>query len=247
MSAPGLSRELALRIGVAARNLPGDALPDLMRVLVDTLGLPLSEGKLKTLCVQRMRAGANGVLAAVPRAALRAALGYLQGNTPITILDEALPALEAFAEGDMPGSIRVAVASDSQEAIDASFDKCRALLIYQVSGQEIRLIDRREPQECGTRAEREAMRTALIADCRLLYATCLGNRTTAQLMRAGIHPVRVAHAGAARELLAALQAVLSHQPPPWLARAMGNEQVWPRSVVGPVLVHSQECSRPSAV
>jgi nitrogen fixation protein NifX len=240
MSASCLSRDLALRIGVAARTLPGVALPDLMRVLVESLGLPLTGQKLRTLSVPRLRAGANGVLAAVPRAALRAALGYLHGNTAITLVEEDPPQPEIFVEGDLPGSIRLAAASDHGEALDAGFERCRAFLIYQVSGEEIRLVDRRVVPATEGGARNDAARADLIADCQLLYALKIGNRTTAHLMRAGIHPVRVAPADNAREPLAALQRVLRNHPPPWLARAMGQAHVWPRNVAGPVLAHSRE-------
>ena len=42
------------------------------------------------------------------------------------------PALEPYEDGDMPGSIRVAVASDKDEEINAHFGYCR-FLIYQLA------------------------------------------------------------------------------------------------------------------
>jgi hypothetical protein len=42
------------------------------------------------------------------------------------------------------------------------------------------------------------------------------------VVRAGVHPVKVARGGVARELLVQLQASLT-SPPPWLAKVMGVE------------------------
>ena len=41
----------------------------------------------------------------------------------------------------MPGSIRAAVASDSDEELNAHFGSCRRFLIYQLTPEECRLID----------------------------------------------------------------------------------------------------------
>lgn len=242
MSAPPLSRDLALRIGLAARALPNGGLPRLMNALVDALDMPLTEAKLGGLGVGQLRAAADGTLAGVPRAALRQALGYLKGSTPVVIRADDPPALTPYAQGDMPGSIRLAVASDSGEAIDGNFATCAAFLIYQVSAGEVRLIDRRPAQPAGARMGRDTQRTALIDDCRLLYAKELGNPATARLMRTGVHPIRFPAGGQARDELAVLQTVLADHPPPWLARAMGEDWVMPRRIgfCGPLLVHSRE-------
>ncbi len=250
MKTPPLSQHLALRIGLAARALPDRPLHQLMEVLVDLLGLPLSEQKFRTLSVQRLRLAQDGVFAVTPRACLREALGFLQGTQPIVIQDDDVLELDAYSEGDLPDSIRVALVANAQEMLDASFSACTSLLIYQVSAREIRLIDRRRVPDpvstpavmalASSKAQRENQRITLIDDCHLLYAKSLNNPVTARLMRSGIHPVQVPEGGHARALLAALQSVLGKQPPPWLARAMGRSIVIPSGVglSGPVLVHS---------
>jgi len=253
MNTPPLSQSLALRIGLAARALPGRPLAQLMTVLVDALGLPLTEQKFRALSVQRLRQAPGGVFTATPRACLREALGFLQGTQPIAIQDDDILELEAYSEGDLPDSIRVALVANAQEVLDSSFSACTSLLIYQVSAHEMRLIDRRHvpdpvsapvsatsSAQTVRKAQRESLRIALIDDCHLLYAKSLNNPVTARLMRSGIHPVQVPEGGHAPALLAALQSVLGKQPPPWLARAMGRSSVIPSGIgrSGPVLVHS---------
>lgn len=241
MAARPLPPEIALRIGVAARLLPTEGLPRLMAVLVATLGLPLTAAKLESLTLSRLRQDES--LGPLPRALLRQVLGYLRGSLTVTIIDVLPPALEAYEEGDMPASVRVAVASNGGESLDAGFRDCAAYLVYQVSAEEIRLIDRRLPGgggEAGLKA-----RVVLVDDCHLLYARRLGNAAAAQLMRAGVHPLQAPAGGAARAVLARLQPVLADNPPPWLARAMGEDLVMPLRVgfSEPVLVHPRDSGR----
>lgn len=240
----GLSRELALRIGLAARALPAPGLPGLMAALVDALGLPFSEAKFARLSVARLRGAAGGALAGVPRAALREAMGHLQGRIPVVVADAPPPSLDPYRAGAMPGSIRVAVASDAGEVLDGHFGHCAAYLVYQVSDREIRLIDYRHAPVSDAKAGRDAAHVAVVADCHLLYARILGNAATAHLMRAGIHPVRVPEGGPARDRLRPLQAILRGHPPPWLARAMGVRAGPPftRNLSGPLLVHGHKAA-----
>lgn len=215
-----LPDQLALRIGMAARALPQDGIRPLMEVLVDVLGLPLTEEKLARLSIRELRVGAGGLLSGRPRASLHRALGYLRGIVPVQVEDTPPPTIELYRDGEMPYSVRLAVASDSGEAIDGGFGGCANFLIYQVSPTEIRLIDRRQPRPAANKSSRDALRTALLEDCQLLYARSIGNPATARLMRAGIHPVRQPDGGNARNVLGSLQAVLARRPPRWLARAM---------------------------
>jgi len=244
MGTPGLSPHLALRIGLAARALPDTGLQRLMNALVDALGLPLTEEKVEHLSLGKLRVAANRLLADTPSAALRQALGYLKGHMPVTIIDDTRPLLECYEEGDMPNSVRLAVASDFGECVDGNFSTCAAFLIYQVSAVEIRLIDRRPAPAINRKSGRYALRTALLDDCHLLYAKALSTPVSARLMAAGIHPVSLREGGMAREKLAELQKILSGHPAPWLARAMDQTIALPPrpDKWRPELIYSQKSS-----
>jgi nitrogen fixation protein NifX len=244
MGTPGLSPHLALRIGLAARTLPDATLQQLMDALVDALGLPLTEKKLEHLSLGKLRAAADGLLSGVSRSALREALGYLQGHTPVTIIEDAPLPLDSYDDGDMPNSLRMAVATDHGEHIDGHFGTCAAFLIYQVSGREIRLIDRRTAPTGNRKSGRDALRATLIDDCHLVYAKTVSNPASARLMAARIHPVSFPEGGLVREKLSELQQVLLGHPAPWLARTIGHPMALPprRGMSGPVLVHSAPLS-----
>ncbi len=214
-----ISEEIALRVGLAARALPDTAPAELLRVLDDAVGLPPTAEKLASLRVKDLKAAANGALADIDSDAIKTALALLKGEG-VAELDPP-PALNAYAEGDMPGSIRVACASNGGEALDGHFGSAWRFLIYQVSAHETRLIDARRADDRG-QEDKNAYRAALIRDCQVLYVASIGGPAAAKVVKAEIHPIKDAAGGSARERMVALQGVLATKPPPWLAKVMGQ-------------------------
>ncbi|MBL8440291.1 MAG: dinitrogenase iron-molybdenum cofactor biosynthesis protein, partial [Betaproteobacteria bacterium] len=130
------------------------------------------------------------------------------------------PVIEAYAEGEMPGSIRVALAANRGENLDGHFGSCDRFLIYQVGKEAIKLIDVRSTAEADGAEDKNAARSALIGDCQIVYIQSIGGPAAAKVVRAGVHPIKKPGGGTAREVLVELQARLS-SPPPWLAQIMG--------------------------
>jgi len=218
-----LSRAAALRIGLAARVLPETQPARLMAVLVDALGLPLTEAKLDGLSVKSLKTAKDGEFADIDPVYLKQALKYLKGEQT-DAPDASLPQPEAFAEGDMPGSVRVAFASNTGQQMDGHFGSCVRFLVYQVDPDEARLIDVRpiEEPDVPTKDERTAYRVSLIDDCHILYVASIGGPPAAKVVNAGVHPIKYAEATDVSILLTQLQTTLKGSPPPWLAKIMGK-------------------------
>lgn len=216
-----LNEEIALRIGLAARELPDTDAARLLRVLDDAIGLPPSVDKLAGLSVKELKAAADGELAQMDTAVLKTALTYLKGEFKLE--NHALPELDAYSEGDMPGSIRVAVASNSGELLNGHFGSCKRFLIYQVSATENRLIAIRDVDDTLAQDDKNAYRASLINDCQLLFIVSIGGPAAAKVVRAGAHPIKKPQMGEARAEIAALQSVIGADAPPWLAKAMGQK------------------------
>jgi len=220
---PVASREAALRIALAARTLNGLDVRALVGALVDKLGAPLVESKLATLTVEDLRVilagdfAEQGCHVGVAAEQLKEAIRLLWGQG---LAHDDFPTVEAFAAGDLPGSIRVAVAANHGEQIDGHFGSCDRFLIYQVGRDETRLIDVRSTAEADAAEDRNAARAALIGDCQIVYVQSIGGPAAAKVVRAGVHPVKRPGGGAVREALGELQARLA-APPPWLAQIMG--------------------------
>ena len=131
---PALPRELALRIGLAARALPGVSAARMLDILDAAVGLPVTVSKLDGLTVKALRKGGGEDLMRVAPDTLKAALALLKGH------DAAPdgPPCDPYSDGDMPDSLRVACASNGGELLDGHFGSCGRFLVYQVSADEVR-------------------------------------------------------------------------------------------------------------
>lgn len=223
MNALTISRDVALRIGLASRALPDIESAALMQVLVKALGMPLTEEKLSRLTVRELQEAADTLFNQTPLPAIKQALDFLWGKTTIEVSDEALPKPQAYADGDMPGSIRLAVASNNGEKLDGHFGTCARFLIYQVSPEESRLVGIRSISSALEKNEdKNALRADLIADCDVLYVVSIGGPAAAKVVKQDIHPIKFPHGGDAAEAVAELKNTLATNPPPWLAKVMGK-------------------------
>jgi nitrogen fixation protein NifX len=207
---------------LAARELGDVPVRELVSALAARLDLPLTEAKLKTVTVADLQVILQGddiVETGTPKDRLKQAVRLLWGEG---VAHSDLPAVADYADGDMPGSIRVACASNNEELLDGHFGSCERFLIYQVSPAEARLIAVRPTLEADHAEDRNVARAALINDCQVVYVQSIGGPATAKVVRAGVHPVKVGAGGTAHDTLVQLQQALK-SPPPWLARVMGVE------------------------
>jgi nitrogen fixation protein NifX len=215
-----ISEEIALRIGLAARELPDTDAARLLRTLDDAIGLPPTLDKLSALSVKSMKRASDGELADVDTAAIKSALSYLKGE--MDMQSEPLPEVESYSDGDMPDSIRVACASNKEELLDGHFGSCLHFLIYQVSKDESRLIEIRKIDRTKELDDKNGYRASLIDDCQILFVASIGGPAAAKVVKTGGHPIKKPQAGPARDEIANLQSVIGENAPPWLAKVMGQ-------------------------
>jgi nitrogen fixation protein NifX len=221
MSEPqAMTRETALRIGLAARAMPGVDVRAFVAALAGKYGAPLDRDKLARVTVADVQALLQGdeiVEPDVAREQIKAAVRYLWGEG---LAGDDVPVPEAYSDGDMPGSLRVAVASNNADMLDGHFGSCVRFLVYQVARGEARLIDVRSTLNTDAAEDRNVARAELVRDCQLVYVQSIGGPATAKVVRAGVHPVKLSEGGSAAAALARLQATME-TPPPWLAKVMG--------------------------
>ncbi len=220
MIATPISEEIALRIGLASRELPDTDAARLLRVLDDAIGLPPTIDTLASLTVKNMKRAGDGEFADVDTAAIKSALAHLKGE--MDLQNEPLPEVESYREGDMPNSLRIACASNKGEMLDGHFGSCQRFLIYQVSRDENRLIEIRSVDSEQEGDDKNAYRASLISDCQILFVASIGGPAAAKVVKVGVHPIKKPQAVSAREEIANLQAVIEKDAPPWLAKVMGH-------------------------
>ena len=140
---------------------------------------------------------------------------------------ESLPATEAYAEGDLPRSIRVAIASNHDEMLDGHFGSCERFLIYQVSPDAARLIAVRDALQTFHAEDRNAARAALVADCQILYLQSIGGPAAAKVVRAGVHPVKQPRGARQEKCWLASRNISGRRRRGWLASWACPPPRWP--------------------
>jgi nitrogen fixation protein NifX len=218
-----LSRELALRIGLAARALPDTDAKRLFTVLTNCVGLPITEDKIGSINLKTLKTAQAGEFSDIDDVLLKKALHILKHNVETS--ETLKPEIQAYIEGDMPGSVRIACASNDAINVDGHFGSCSQFMIYQVSADESRLIDIRgtgipEGLEVD---DKNVFRAELIQDCQVLYIASVGGPAAAKIVKLGIHPMKLPGIETIADIINQLQTVIAGTPPPWLAKAMGIE------------------------
>ena len=223
-----VSNDVALRIGLAARLLPHTSVSELIEALQASVGTTLDEAALSRVTVTHLKQSLRHTYNLdgeedgsenpdnADIAAFKDAVRVLWGES----CDSSPPPVQPYADGDMPRSVRVAVASNEGEKLDGHFGSCLRFLVYQVSPTEIRLVDVRSTLAADMTSDKNGARVTLIGDCRILYTQSIGGPAMAKVFKADIHISQHAAGGPAREVLDPLKGVLSGSPPPWLAKAI---------------------------
>lgn len=229
MTTQPISNEVALRIALAARALPNVSVKDLIEALQTELDDEITPESLAQITVTQLKRAFGNIYEVDSEwegeeadnsdiSAFKEAVRILWGET--NECQESLP-IETYQEGDMPNSIRIAVASNTAELLDGHFGSCHRYLIYQLSADQLKLIDVRSALEADLAEEKNKFRVDLIRDCAVLYVASIGGPAAAKVIQANIYPMKVEQGGSARAILADLQKAIATSPPPWLAKILG--------------------------
>ena len=120
MNKAPISKDIALRIGLAVRALEDTDATRMLRILEDLVGMPPTKKKLEGLKRKDLKVACQGELSGMAPEELDEILSILKGESDL----EPLPPTDDYAEGDMPNSIRVACSSNSGENLDGHFGTC---------------------------------------------------------------------------------------------------------------------------
>ncbi len=219
-----LDRDLALRIALATRILPGVTVPELVEILHQRVGPPLTDEKLKSVTVTNLKTGIgshdgeeDGEDIGIGLENIKLAVRYLWGEEAE---DADIPEIEVYTEGEMPDSIRVAVASNSGAELNGHFGSCIRFLVYQLSRTDMKLIDIRSTVEADDADDKNLFRANLIKDCHVMFVQSIGGPAAAKVIRADIYPIKIPDPEPATDQLTEFQKVFD-APPPWFSKILG--------------------------
>lgn len=214
-----LNRTTALRIALAAKQVPEVGVARLLEFLNRHAHAGMDEEGLRGITVAQMSAEFAG-LPGLSRLAIKDAVRILWGEAEAG----QVPEVEAcFA--DRTGVIRVAVASNQGEMLDGHFGSCLRFLIYELNVLQVRLVEVRTTLESDLADDKNTFRAHLLRDCQVLYVSSIGGPAAAKVIRVGVHPVKVKQIQAARDVMEQLRQVMQVSPPPWLAKHMGQHAI----------------------
>jgi nitrogen fixation protein NifX len=124
--------------------------------------------------------------------------------------------------------IRLAIASTTGRALDAHFGSATKFVVYEVSATDSQFIEVIDfsgaSDESGLHsAAQEDRITAKITSlqgCQLLLVLAIGGPVAARVVKAGIHPIKVASAEPIATVTDKMQALIAGNPPPWLRKLL---------------------------
>ena len=212
-----ISDQAALRVALAAKQLPNIDLRSLLGLLIQHLGEPLTELKLVGLSAKAFRVMVSSLSEGTSRKDISSALAILCNPE---LSDSDVPQVPAFNTMDKP-SLRVALTSNQDEMVNGHYGSCLRVLIYDVSATQHQLVDVRAMPSDSKGEERAIAMLDKIRDCQMLFTLSIGGPAAARVTRANIHPIKKPAPISADQLLGELTDVIATNPPPWIKRFLG--------------------------
>ncbi len=127
--------------------------------------------------------------------------------------------------------MKVAFTTQDMKHVDAHFGWAKNIAVYEVSPEghgflEVIQFDGNLKEDGNE--DKLAVKIDAIRDCAIVYVAAIGGSAAAKVVRAGVHPVKVAESTPIPRLLDRMQVVLQGTPPPWLRKALekGKEKTF---------------------
>ncbi len=127
--------------------------------------------------------------------------------------------------------LRVAIATSDGKTMNAHFGSAKRFMIYEVAPQRIRLLEAAAFEEVSDESgdhredgqDRIATKIAALRGCQLLFVLAIGGPVAAKVIKAGIHPIKLAEPESNDAVTRRVQAMLNGaDAPPWMRRVLAS-------------------------
>lgn len=123
-------------------------------------------------------------------------------------------------------AMKVAIATQDRQRVDAHFGWARHIAVYDVRPDEIAHVTTHDfggdLDEDGNE-DKLGPKLAAIGDCAIVYVAAIGGSAAARVVALKVHPIRVPQPEPILDVLERLQGVLRGTPPPWLRKAIRKD------------------------
>ncbi|RTL67152.1 MAG: nitrogen fixation protein NifX [Hyphomicrobiales bacterium] len=134
------------------------------------------------------------------------------------------------AEASQAPSLRIAIATQDMKALNAHFGSARKFAIYDVSAETWSFVEAvafdSVSAETGQHKEdgddRITPKVDALAGVKLLFVRAIGGPAAAKVVRAGIHPIKIADPQPIESVIERVQGMLKTNPPPWLRKVLAD-------------------------
>ncbi len=142
---------------------------------------------------------------------------------------------EATSAAPAP-ALRIAIATQDMKGLNAHFGSARKFAIYDVTPTSASFVSAvgfdHVSEETGQHKDdgddRIGPKVDALAGVHLLFVRAIGGPAAAKVVRAGIHPVKIAEPQPIDTVIARVQGMLAGSPPPWLRKILGQAGFAPK-------------------
>lgn len=138
-----------------------------------------------------------------------------------------------LVETDTPSAgakpLRVAIATNDMEHLNAHFGSARKFAVYDVTKDDVRFIAAHEfdnvTKQKGKHDDQDdkiTPKVEALSGSALLFALAIGGPSAAKIVKAGIHPIKRKDPQPITEVLGEVQTMLEGTPPPFLRKILGT-------------------------
>ncbi|MCE6958205.1 nitrogen fixation protein NifX [Cereibacter sphaeroides] len=125
--------------------------------------------------------------------------------------------------------LRIAIATNDLEHLDAHFGSCRSFAIWEVSARSARFVEAVEfdatTDQGGKHddsADRITPKVEALTGCALLFVLAIGGPAAAKVVRAGVHPIKRKDPEPIAAVIGQVQTMLNGNIPPFLRKVLGR-------------------------
>ncbi|KGB82899.1 MAG: nitrogen fixation protein NifX [Confluentimicrobium sp.] len=129
--------------------------------------------------------------------------------------------------GEKP--LRVAIATNNMEHLNAHFGSARKFAIYDVTPESAWFVEAVAFDDVTGQSgkhddidDKITPKVEALKGCALLFALAIGGPSAAKVVKAGIHPIKRKDPETIQEVLEQVQVMLNGTPPPFLRKILGR-------------------------
>jgi nitrogen fixation protein NifX len=138
--------------------------------------------------------------------------------------------IEPDAETGTEKALRVAIATNDMENLNAHFGSARKFAIYDVTTTDVTFIEAVGFDDVTAQSgkhddidDKITPKVDALDGCAILFALAIGGPSAAKVVKAGIHPIKRKVEEPIPSVLDQVQTMLKGTPPPFLRKILGRE------------------------